>query len=165
MAFSPSILGRRTGRAAAGAAVGATLVLGTFAVAATAQEQSELPGTTRSAESFTDRREGVLGPDGKLAGYISADDIDQASVQGEPRLQIGDSEVVFRGFDVLDEQGKLAGYFLPGDNGFVSIDEVKNPESLAEIERVWLDDVADWQNPSKDVLRAQEELERQSREG
>ncbi len=150
----------------ASAACVASLLIATPAIAHhRAPGPRQRPTATTVPATSTDGREAVARPGGGLAGFISAQDLERADVAGEPRLHLGASTVAFRGFEVFDASGAPTGYFLAGDNGFVSIEEVRDPVSLARIERIWLADVRSWQHPTAAVLRAQEEMDRQAREG
>ena len=85
----------------------------------------------------------VSGHDGQIVGYLSQADQRAVMERGEPRVQLGASAVAFHGLTVVDAAGAQVGWLLAGDVGFVSLDEVRDPDRLAEIEATWLRDQQD----------------------
>lgn len=104
----------------------------------------------------------VSGPTGAVVGYLRDQDLRRALDVGEPVVELGSGDVVFRGFEVVDLDGELVGWFLSGDNGFVSLAQVHDPEAFSAITEIWQREQAEAaEEPSPEVLELQRELEAQ----
>ncbi|MEZ5138276.1 MAG: hypothetical protein R2711_05785 [Acidimicrobiales bacterium] len=84
----------------------------------------------------------VVDHQGRFAGYLPDAASQQALAEGEPAARLGDSELEVRAMVVVDADGEQVGWFLSGDVGFVSLEEVADPERRAEIEATWQADRA-----------------------
>lgn len=106
------------------------------------------PTVTQPAVEVPPGLEPVAGDRGQIVGYLRVEDERRVLEEGEPPLQLGSSDVAFRGLEVVDADGAQVGWFLSGDLGFVALEEVADPEQLAAIEATWLADQADAAAPA-----------------
>lgn len=106
------------------------------------------PTVTQPAVEVPPGLEPVAGDRGQIVGYLRVEDERRVLEEGEPPLQLGSSDVAFRGLEVVDADGAQVGWFLSGDLGFVALEEVDDPEQLAAIEATWLADQADAAAPA-----------------
>ena len=102
----------------------------------------------------------VSGPAGNIVGFLRNADTDQALVDGEPELDLDAGDVTLRGFEVVDSEGALVGYFLSGEAGFVSLAEAHDPPVLDAIASTWeAEQTASHEAPPPDVAELDHELD------
>lgn len=82
----------------------------------------------------------VSGSEGHIVGFLRNRDMDGALVSGEPELGLRAEGIDLRGLEVVDATGALIGYFLSGDTGFVSLEQIRQPGELGRIARQWAAD-------------------------
>lgn len=112
-------------------------LLASFALASVAPSKvvtvTAVPAPTTTAPPSTDIERGdvpISGPGGRIVGSVDAADWAAATATGPPVLDIGTGAVEVRGFEVRDRSGKLVGYFLPGDIGFLTTDQAADAEAV-----------------------------------
>jgi len=117
-------------------------------------------GSPRSSPTkFT----GIAGADGEALGYVKTSALDNAILEGEPRLRLGSGTFEAKGYEVESLDGRLIGYFLSGNTGFVPLATARDEKSMDAILAARERELATPASP--DVVRMQQELLAQVRGG
>lgn len=149
---------------AIGAGVTFALVIGLFAATALAtrnQEQSGGGGAERDVPAWAydvpatpEGMTPVSGPEGQIVGFIADADLDAVRDRGEPPLGVSAAGIELAGLRVWGEDGNLAGYFLSGDAGFVSLEQASDAAVFAAIAEHWAEERTTAEQPPPADLAA-----------